>query len=230
MRRLVQSSTGGRARRSSIHGKLLAAVALLLLLAAATWLVRSVARAGDSAAAGSRQPGLAIAGVDEPPAAAATKTTSPTADLSGAAPVGRLPSSPPVASAGLPVESSPAPAPTEPVPLGELTITLRTEFRAGRMLFVGAGGDVDGVVSPQLIVAPGALVRVILVNDDGMAHDIYFPDFDAQSEAVERKGETTEIIFTIPADQSSGDYVYYCTKPGHRQAGQEGWLTVDTGQ
>jgi azurin len=39
-------------------------------------------------------------------------------------------------------------------------------------------------------------------------------------------GERTEIVFEVRALQP-GVYVYYCTFPGHRQAGQEGKLIVE---
>ena len=38
-------------------------------------------------------------------------------------------------------------------------------------------------------------------------------------------GDETEIIFEV-GDMEPGTYVYYCTVPGHRQAGQEGKLVV----
>jgi nitrite reductase (NO-forming) len=101
-----------------------------------------------------------------------------------------------------------------------------TKFEAGRMLYIGVGGDVEGLVSPDLVVTPGTIVRAILVDDDGISHNLYFPDFEAQSATIGRKGQTTEVTFTIPGDYPAGAYVYYCTRPGHRQAGQEGRLIV----
>lgn len=140
--------------------------------------------------------------------------------------------------------SGPAPSPAEETPTVEITpppaepvqtdtratrmFTLRTEFEAGRMLFVGVGGDIDGLVSPDLLVPPGTIVQITLVNGDGIAHDIYFPDFAAQSVPVNRKGERAEVSFTVKTGEARR-YVYYCTFPGHRAAGQEGWLIVKGG-
>lgn len=119
--------------------------------------------------------------------------------------------------------SVPEPAATEPP--ARVEFTLRTVFRDGKMLYEGVGGDIDGLVNPDLIVAPGTVVRAILVNGDGMTHDLFFPDFDAHTDKIGRKEQRTEVTFTV-SDQA-GTYVYYCTLPGHRRAGQEGRLIVD---
>jgi nitrite reductase (NO-forming) len=125
------------------------------------------------------------------------------------------------------IESSPTPtsSPTPSSPLAQQEFTLRTEFRDGKMIYVGVGGDIEGVVNPTLVVAPGTMVRAILVNGDGIIHDLFFPDFDARTDEVGRKGQTAEVTFTVTTDQI-GTYVYYCTLPGHREAGQEGQFIV----
>lgn len=149
----------------------------------------------------------------EAPAPALLLTLPPSANASSTRPV---------------AEPSPtaSPEPAQSAPLTEVEFTLRTEIADGRMLYVGAGGDIEGIVSPDLLVSPGTTVRVILVNDDGISHDLFFPDFGAQSATIGRKGETTEVTFTAPSDYPAGAYVYYCTRPGHRESGQEGWLIV----
>ena len=119
--------------------------------------------------------------------------------------------------------STPEPAPS--TPLGEAEFTLQTAFDAGRMLYVGVGGDIDGVVNPDLVVPPHTSVRIVLVNGDGIAHDLYLPDFNIQSEAVRKKEQVAEVTFVVSAEQS-GSFIYYCTFPGHRESGQEGWLIV----
>jgi nitrite reductase (NO-forming) len=103
--------------------------------------------------------------------------------------------------------------------------TLVTAAKEGRLLFIGVGGDIDGVVNPDLEVVVGDIVRVNLENGDGMHHDISFPDFGATSPAVIGKGDRAEVIFEVQ-DDKLGNYVYFCTVPGHRQAGQEGKLIV----
>jgi nitrite reductase (NO-forming) len=68
-------------------------------------------------------------------------------------------------------------------------------------------------------------VHLILVNDDGMQHDLALPDFEAHILPFMGIGESGEITFTVGEDQT-GTYPYFCTVPGHRQAGMEGVLVV----
>lgn len=103
--------------------------------------------------------------------------------------------------------------------------TLETVATAGKLGFEGVGGDIDGVLNPDLVVQPGDVVRLILVNGDGMPHDLFFPDLDTGTKYVYKTGDRTEIIFEV-IDLLPDEYVYYCTVPGHRQAGQEGRFIV----
>jgi len=107
----------------------------------------------------------------------------------------------------------------------EVEFTLQTIIHNGGLAYIGVGGEIDGVVNPDLVVQPGAVVHVILVNGDGMPHDLFLPDFSAKTSYVSKIGEKTEIVFEVGNIQP-GAYVYYCTVPGHRQAGQEGKLVV----
>jgi nitrite reductase (NO-forming) len=103
---------------------------------------------------------------------------------------------------------------------------LLTQVKDGHIVYVGVGGDIDGVTNPDLHVPQGSTVQVLLTNGDGMQHDLFFPDFDARSDPVIGKDDQVELVFQVTAGQL-GDHVYYCTFPGHRQAGQEGKLVVD---
>jgi len=104
--------------------------------------------------------------------------------------------------------------------------TLQTIAENGKLLYIGVGGDIDGIVNPDLVVQPGAVVRIILINGDSMTHDLFLPDFNAKTEYVRKIGDQTELVFEAGAMQP-GTYVYYCTLPGHRKAGQEGKLIVE---
>lgn len=112
----------------------------------------------------------------------------------------------------------------EPVALTpDVSFTLMTELGAGGMSFVGVGGDIDGVPNPTLQVAQGDVVEITLTNGDGMEHDVALPDLDTHSEHVSAKGSSTVLVFTA---EEAGEFAYYCTVPGHRQAGMEGRLIV----
>ena len=112
-------------------------------------------------------------------------------------------------------------------PAAEYTPTvrfrLRTELADGKLAFVGIGGDIEGVVNPTLRVAEGAVVQVGLVNGDGIEHDVVFPTFKAGTDRVNRKGAASVTVFR--ADQA-GEFDYFCSLPGHQQAGMAGKLVV----
>jgi plastocyanin len=62
-------------------------------------------------------------------------------------------------------------------------------------------------------------LEVAMPNESGVPHNI----------VIDGKGET-EVIeegsVSFEADFAAGEFVYYCSVPGHRQAGMEGKLTV----
>jgi nitrite reductase (NO-forming) len=104
---------------------------------------------------------------------------------------------------------------------------LRTELAEGKMAFVGVGGDIEGVVNPTLRVAEGDVVQLGLINGDGVEHDVVLPDFKAATDRVNRKGASSVTVFR--ADKS-GEFAYFCSLPGHRQAGMEGKIVVGGGK
>jgi len=105
----------------------------------------------------------------------------------------------------------------------DVTFTLRTAIAQGKFAFVGVGGTLEGIVNPTLQVKLDAVVQVTLINGDGALHDISFPDFNATSDQIVGKGASSTIVFR--ADKK-GEFVYFCTVPGHRQAGMEGKIVV----
>jgi nitrite reductase (NO-forming) len=66
-------------------------------------------------------------------------------------------------------------------------------------------------------------VQLTLINGEGAQHDIVFPDQEAKSPRITGKGSSTTIAFRAT---KAGDFVYFCSVPGHRQAGMEGQLIV----
>ena len=58
--------------------------------------------------------------------------------------------------------------------------TLRTGVAEGRMVFLGAGGDINGQVNPILKVHEGETVQINLVNGEGAEHDIVIDQYGAE--------------------------------------------------
>lgn len=118
------------------------------------------------------------------------------------------------------VETTPEPSKTV-----DAEFTLKTAAENGKLLYIGVGGEIDGIINPDLVVEPGDVVHITLVDGDGMPHDLFLPDLDVKTDYVVKIGDETEIAFEV-GDLQPSTYVYYCTVPGHRQAGQEGKFVV----
>jgi nitrite reductase (NO-forming) len=155
------------------------------------------------------------------PAAAGPPQAAASSQAAASAPAG----TPPQAAA------RPAPAPSAQAAqaatnyLPGIRYTLRSGIAEGRMVFIGIGGTIDGQVNPVLSAAEGQLVQVTLINGEGAEHDIVF---DGQGPAgssphVFGKGASTNIAFVA---SKAGDYVYFCSVPGHRLAGMEGQFLI----
>jgi len=100
---------------------------------------------------------------------------------------------------------------------------LRTALYDGKMVFVGIGDEIEGAFNPDLFVTAGDEVRIVIVNGDGMPHDLAILELSVHSELLSSKGESTQVVFQ-PGEP--GEYVYYCAVAGHRELGMEGKLIV----
>ena len=120
-----------------------------------------------------------------------------------------------------------APSVSKQSPAAEYTPTVRFQLRTQGITFVGAGGDIEGVVNPTLRVNEGAIVQMTLVNGDAIEHDVVFPDFNAATDKVFRKGASSVTVFRAG---KAGEFDYFCSLPGHRQAGMAGKIVVGGGK
>jgi nitrite reductase (NO-forming) len=157
--------------------------------------------------------GLLLSGcVPQPEAAAAVLTNEP------------LP--PSLQDAGAPTIPEVVATPVEDSTTDEVHFTLETIITKGGLAFIGVGGDIDGLVNPDLFVQSDNVVRVTLINGDGMPHDLSLPDFNVKTKYVSKVGDKNEIVFQV-GEKEPGIYAYFCTVAGHRQAGQEGKLILE---
>ena len=70
--------------------------------------------------------------------------------------------------------------------------------------------------------SPGQEIHVI--NDGVMQHDFIIDELDMATDLLNNGEEQT---VTVPDDAEVGQsYTYYCSVPGHRQAGMEGTMTI----
>lgn len=107
--------------------------------------------------------------------------------------------------------------------IATVTFTLQTSLESTGMVFKGVGGEIDGVTNPDLRVSPGDVVELVLINGDGIEHDITVANLNVQTDRITKKDATARVTFSIDTD---GVYIYYCSLPGHRQAGMLGSLIV----
>jgi nitrite reductase (NO-forming) len=101
---------------------------------------------------------------------------------------------------------------------------LKTGLQDGKMVFIGVGGEIDGVANPTLKAKVGDVLTIKLMSGEGAEHNIIFPDFDIESEHVVGQGKTTTVTFGV---DKGGSFLYYCNLAGHRQAGMEGKFEVE---
>lgn len=109
--------------------------------------------------------------------------------------------------------------------LGEADVeyTLVTGGGTGLLVYVGQGGEIDGVQNPTLTADPGQVVQITLINADNIQHDLVIDEFGVHSEHLEDIDAQVTITFKV---EEEGTYEYYCSVPGHRQAGMVGTLLV----
>src|SRR5690554_6233110 len=106
------------------------------------------------------------------------------------------------------------------------TFTLKTGIATGRMVYIGVGGDIDGQVNPKLMVHEGELVQINLINGEGAEHDIVLDQYAARSSII--VGQNASSTFSFVATKV-GEFSYYCSIAGHREAGMEGLIQVMAG-
>src|SRR5690625_3338395 len=93
--------------------------------------------------------------------------------------------------------------------------------------YTGVGGEIDGIRNPVLQAQKGETVRITMVNGETLTHDIVMEKMGIKSEAIIEEGASTSITF-----EATSDDTYFCSIPGHRQAGMEGQFEIikSTGQ
>ena len=95
------------------------------------------------------------------------------------------------------------------------------------MSFIGQGGDIEGIVNPDISVPLGAQVSIKLVMGENNLHDITIDEFSVATEQLYEENSESAVTFTADIE---GTFVYYCSVPGHRSGGMEGSFIVGSGE
>lgn len=75
----------------------------------------------------------------------------------------------------------------------------------------------------SLTLKQGERVRVVFTNTGSLPHDFVIEGLGIKTKVI-GAGETDTIEFTVPA---SVNYSFYCSVPGHREAGMEGSIRIE---
>lgn len=113
-----------------------------------------------------------------------------------------------------PAEAAPPAEESSPAPEAEGGATLEISADEGGQLAY----DVDS------LEAEAGTVEIVMGNPSSVPHNVAI-----DGNGVDEKGEvvTEGGTSTATADLEPGEYSFYCSVPGHRQAGMEGTLTVE---
>ena len=89
-------------------------------------------------------------------------------------------------------------------------------------LQIAADPDGNLAFDTTSLSAPAGEVTVEFTNDSDVPHDVVIEGVDgAQTEVISGASDS----FTVTLEP--GEYTFFCSVPGHREAGMEGTLTVE---
>jgi plastocyanin len=123
-----------------------------------------------------------------------------------------------------------APAADEEEPVGESGEEQPEEAQPEGEAAQGPGWTLQLAADPSAIAfdktsltsKPGK-VTIDLDNPAPLEHDVAI---EADGKEIAKSELITESKTSVSADLAPGTYTFYCTVPGHREAGMEGTLTV----
>jgi plastocyanin len=88
---------------------------------------------------------------------------------------------------------------------------------------VSSPADGTPAFEPSKLTAKAGTVTIDYENPSPAPHSIAI---EAGGKTLDESETATDTTLTASADLKPGRFVYYCTVPGHREAGMEGTLTV----
>jgi len=105
------------------------------------------------------------------------------------------------------------------------TQTKEPASNGGDSQVVDLQANPDGALAYEedTLSAKSGNLAVAFTNDATIGHDVVF---EQKGKEVARGNVITGSSETVSFDAKPGEYTYYCSLPGHREAGMEGKLTV----
>jgi plastocyanin len=105
------------------------------------------------------------------------------------------------------------------------TTTTTTGAAQGGAQTVKVSSPADGLTTfePSKLTAKAGTVTIDYDNPSPVDHSVAI---EAHGKTLAESDIAADATLTATADLEPGKYVYYCTVPGHREAGMEGTLTV----
>ncbi len=98
-------------------------------------------------------------------------------------------------------------------------LVMKTGMGDGKMVYL----DADGKPNPTLRANVGDIIEITISSGEGAEHDIVIPELNVKSAAFNATSGPVVVRFEVT---QSGTFTYFCSIPGHRQAGMEGTLEV----
>jgi plastocyanin len=110
---------------------------------------------------------------------------------------------------------------------GDTAATTETtvESDGGASVSLTANPDGELAYEESTLSAPAGTVTIEFDNPASIGHDVVVEDQNA--EEITRTDVITQDTATAAGEFEAGDYTYYCSVDGHRDAGMEGTLTVE---
>lgn len=95
----------------------------------------------------------------------------------------------------------------------------------GSALEIEAGPDTGLAYTSDEETAEAGEVTIEFTNAQSLAHDVAIEG--PEGEQIGKTEVITDGEDSTTVELEPGEYAYYCTVPGHREAGMEGTLTVE---
>ena len=100
-----------------------------------------------------------------------------------------------------------------------------TTSDGGASVSLTANPDGELAYEESTLSAPAGTVTIEFDNPASIGHDVVVEDQNANE--ITRTDVITGDTATAVGEFEAGDYTYYCSVDGHRDAGMEGTLTVE---